>query len=274
VTWWAELMQWWRSLPRIEEELSIVVGKVFPLKDTPRRRKEPTEIVIHESVVRGRDGTERVLGRRGLSVEYTVDRDGSVHQHVKDVKKRRCQHAGGKHNRRSVAIEVCNRYYGYAAAKGEQVIKVRWAHKKKNKPRTYIVPTAAQLEAVWRLVCYLDTIFETGLRSFPGAKGDTFRWGRDEDVASAVGVKAHHRWAHADGLFIEHYCACRDRGLSASDWRHGHPQPGGHRRLPRNRFGLHLERRREHVGATPSGRAAGRVGLTASGPCQGSGVAL
>jgi hypothetical protein len=208
-------MQWWRSLPRIEEELSIVVGKVFPLKDTPRRRKEPTEIVIHESVVRGRDGTERVLGRRGLSVEYTVDRDGSVHQHVKDVKKRRCQHAGGKHNARSVAIEVCNRYYGGKAEEGEQVIKAKWAHRGK-----YIVPTAAQLEAVWRLVCYLDTIFETGLRSFPGAK-DTFRWGRDEDVASAVGVKAHHRWAHADGLFIEHYCACRDRGLSADealDW--------------------------------------------------------
>jgi hypothetical protein len=211
VTWWAELMQWWRSLPRTER-LSIFVGKIFPRKDTPKRRDEPDEVVIHESCVRSRNGTHSALRRQGYSVEFIVCREGIVTQHVKDVRKRRCQHAGGNHNARSVAIEVCNRYYGGKAEEGEQVIKAKWAHRGK-----YIVPTAAQLEAVWRLIKHLDTIFDTGLGAFPGAMGDTFRWRRDKTVASAVGVKAHHRWAHADGLFIEHYCACRDRGLSADE---------------------------------------------------------
>lgn len=210
MTWLTALIQWWRSLPRTPA-LDIIPGKGWPRKNTRKREEDPDEIILHESVTRTRKGCHGVLKRRGLSVEYTGARDGSVHQHVKDVTKRYCLHSGGKHNKRSIAIEVINRYYGKSANKDETVIKAHWAHKKK-----YILPTPKQLESVWKLVCHLDTVFDTDLRRFPGihsTKG--FCWGRSKYAAKAPGTKAHHRWHHADALFVECYCACRDRGLSA-----------------------------------------------------------
>jgi len=208
--WLNHIRQWWNALPRTNL-LSIVKGKGWPRKNVRRRTKEPTEIVLHESCSRSRKGTHRVLKRRGLSVEYTVDREGVVHEHA-NPETHSCKHAGGKHNRRSVAIEVLNRYYGKHAKPDETVIKTCWAHRK-----LYILPTRRQCEAVWQLVVHLDVLFETDLRRFPGVVDDQFRWGRSKHAAKAPGVKAHHRWHHADALFAEHYCACRDRGMISAE---------------------------------------------------------
>lgn len=207
---WIRLLQWWRSLPR--DRFQIVPGKGWPRKNVRKRKSEPDQVVIHESVTSSREAAHSVLTRRGLSVEYTVERDGSVHQHVADVADTRCIHAGGKHNARSVAIEVINEYYGKRANDGDEVLQCAWAHKKR-----YIMPTAEQLESVWRLLCHLDTVFETDLRRFPGIVDGRFRWGRLKDKAGEPGTMAHHRWHHADGLFPEHYCVARDLGYAPAD---------------------------------------------------------
>jgi hypothetical protein len=105
-----------------------------------------------------------------------------------------------------------NTYYGKRAIDGEETIGTSWAHRK-----VYILPTPEQCESAWQLVKHVDTLFDTDLRRFPGVADDQFRWGRSKHAAKAPGVKAHHRWHHADGLFVEHYCACRDRGLSSTE---------------------------------------------------------
>jgi hypothetical protein len=187
----------------------IAAGK--PLKHWSRGTTKTTEIVIHESVTRGRDTTLSVLADRGLSVHYTIERDGGVEQHA--PLDRQCAHAGSPHNRRSVALEVINRYYGASAVEGELVIDAVWAHRKK-----YIVPTPEQLEATWGVVVEVLAACPDIPRSFPGVDGDTFRWARypwaTQPPKRPGGIVAHHRWDHADGLFPEHYCLMRSLGHS------------------------------------------------------------
>lgn len=184
------------------------------LKHWSRGKTTVTELVIHEPAVRGRAATLKTLAAKGLSVHFTIERDGSVEQHA--PLDRQCAHAGSPHNRRSVGLEVINRYYGASAVEGELVIDAVWAHRKK-----YIVPTPEQLEATWGVVVEVLAACPDLPRSFPGAAGDTFRWGRypwlaKEPARRPGGIVAHHRWDHADGLFPEHYCLMRSLGHSPS----------------------------------------------------------
>lgn len=224
------------ALDRFEERMVWELHRGTPFKGKKWKRlsdgsrRTPWEIVIHESVTRTRKGCVRTLKQRGLSVHYTITRDGRTEQHV-DPTKRRCAHAGGWHNARSVAVEIINRYYGKAAdlhtgSLDEQladlmdpakkvVIKARWAHRRK-----YIVPTGDQLRACWHLVQHIDNLFERDLMAFPCVTNEQFRWGRAKPKDSArkgYGIRAHCRWHHADGLFIEHYLLCRHRGYRHRD---------------------------------------------------------
>lgn len=169
------------------------------------------QIVIHESVTSSREATLAVLKRRNLSVHFIVGRDGSVTQHAPVANQ--CAHAGSKHNRRSVAIEVVNRYYGQHASRTEQTISARWAHR-----GLYILPTLAQAEAVHALVERLCREIPTIPLVFPGAVRG-FVWGRLpllQRVRPPAGIMAHHRTDHADGLFVEHYVWRRVLGEDSS----------------------------------------------------------
>ena len=203
------LLFWWKSLPEIAEGVKIKTGPGFKAKKKRKADREPTEIVLHESVTRTWKGAHRVLAKRELSVHYTVARDGTVRQHV-DPAKYYCLHAGGRHNKNSVAIEVINRYYGKKGAEG--VIKTRWAHK-----RYYILATPEQCESTWKLIQWLDIQFDTALMQWPSVRvsGNRFKWGRMKEIELDPGVKAHHRWHHADALFIEHYTLVRHLGYTA-----------------------------------------------------------
>jgi hypothetical protein len=188
----------------------MLVTQGKPLKHWSRGTTPTTEIVIHESVTRGRDTTLKVLANRGLSVHLTIDLDGTVEQHA--PLDRQCAHAGSPHNKRSVAVEVINRYYGDKAIEGEIVIDAVWAHKGK-----YIVPPAVQLEGVWQTVMHVTSTCPTIRRVFPGVVLDVFVWGRfpwlrKTPTKRPPGIAAHHRWDHADGLVPEFYCVLRDLG--------------------------------------------------------------
>lgn len=179
-----------------------------PLPSWSRQGTAVDQIVIHESVTSSRATTLRTLRARGLSVHIIVDRDGSVTQHAPLADQ--CAHAGSRHNRRSVAVEVVNRYYYYGSQgdDGYPDIAAVWAHR-----GWYILPTPIQCEAVWGVVRDLHEQIATIPLTFPGLSGETFTWGRLPALARLLripaGVMAHHRTDHADGLFPEHYCILR-----------------------------------------------------------------
>lgn len=184
-----------------------------PLRSWSRGKTTTDVIVLHESVTSSRAKTVAVLAAQGFSVHFIVDRDGSVTQHA--PLDRQCAHAGGVYNRRSVGIEVVNRYYGSQGDEGEPDIQTCWAHK-----GWYILPTAVQCEAVWQLIGRIRAEVPTIPLAFPAMFLDgaqRFTWGRFPKGRALVmrklaGIVAHHRVDHADGLFVEHYAKTRDLG--------------------------------------------------------------
>lgn len=198
--------------------LVILPGEA--LNNYPRGKTPITQIVLHESVTSSREATVKVLRGRSLGVHYIVDRDGSVTQHAPIDKA--CAHAEGfgkasLHNEASIAVEVVNRYYGgRPEARGYERINAVWAHK-----GVYVVPSPTQLESVWQLVHVLCAQHKIPL-VFPGVQRvlklgpQRFVWGR---IAKheVPGIMAHARWAHADALFVEHYCLARHLGCEPED---------------------------------------------------------
>lgn len=185
------------------------------LPSWPRKGTTVDEIVLHESVTGSRTATVNVLKARGLSVHVIIDRDGSVTWHADPTEQ--CAHAGGRHNRRSIGVEVVNRYYGAQAGPAETTIPAVWAHR-----GVYIVPTLAQMEATWQVVLDLHERHSTIPLVFPGVSAEGFRWGRYSwlqrlPLQLPPGVVAHHRFDHADGLFPEHYCWARALDLDPGD---------------------------------------------------------
>ena len=197
------IAQMWRTfLALFWAVMRPEIGKGAALRHGKRRRALD-QIVLHESVTSSGRATVRVLKKRRLSVHFMVDRDGSITQHA--PVSRATYHAGSGHNSRSVGLEMVSPYYGSRAKKGDEVIRARWAHKKK-----YILPGAEQAEASFRVIRWLCCIHDIPFTFSCVDEGDMrFRWGRDKDRASRPGILAHHRFHHADGLFFEHYAAAR-----------------------------------------------------------------
>jgi hypothetical protein len=172
-------------------------------------RKGPiTQLVIHESVTTSEPSTVRVLQGKGLGVHYSVDRDGTVRQHVPD--ELAVVHAGDGHNAPSVAVEIVTPYYVPSnatyrqelEASGSRFITATWADK-----GAYVTPPLRQLESAYRLVRHLASKLRVPY-VFPGMTKDGFQWGRIPN-ADVPGIMAHTRWAHSDGAFVEHYIIAR-----------------------------------------------------------------
>lgn len=185
------------------------------------RRGRITMQVIHESVTTSADATVSVLKARELGVQYIVDTDATITQHVPEH--RASYHAGDKRiNDESIAIEVVNIYYGHRASAGADTLRGIWVDIAKQKDGTirnpnkiYVIPPLVQLEAVHglseRIFARHPSIPYELTRRFPSG-GKHFYWGRWASGMTA-GISAHHRWGHADGLFVEHYLECRAHGL-------------------------------------------------------------
>lgn len=214
----------------------IIQGTQFPARS--RGRHPIDRIIYHEPAVATLDGTVRTLMNKGLSVHYTVDRDGTIQQHL--AEEHQAIHAGMRnnptnHNARSIAIEVINRYYGHRYYQVESLPQYKdalivsgiwvdraWNAKTKafmNPQRLYIFPTRAQLEATWQLTADIlarrDVIAEAGWtgKGKNLAQRSVYRWttvqGHD-----GPGVKAHAQWAHADGRVPDYYCLLRAYGMA------------------------------------------------------------
>jgi len=159
-----------------------------------RRRIEPTEIVIHESVTSGWERTVRILTRRHLGVHLIVHEDGTVTQHA-DLYDR-LPHAGG-HNAYALGLECQNIYYHHLAPE-KAWIPARWAHKRK-----YVLPTDAILMTVPKLITAICETVPTIPLEFAGAKEDgTVYMSRYPDRKPRPGIWAHSGFGHADGSYI------------------------------------------------------------------------
>lgn len=229
--------------------LGVQAGEnpLFPDANYPRGDFQLGQIVIHESVSDTKEKTLRALANNKdkngnpspLSVHYIIDKDGSTDHLVPlDRAAIHGDGSGTNHNQKSIGVEVVSPYYGAKRVdkkiippdperlkakdgKPPEIIQAVWADR-----GYYIVPPKVQLEAVWKLIVQLTSGVPKGVdpskfilkRQFPAAmmQGNTwaFYWGRFAAHENAVGIMAHHRWDHSDGLFIEHYCMCRHLGLN------------------------------------------------------------
>lgn len=183
-------------------------------KGGPRRQALDT-IVLHETVTETGWGAVNVLKRRHLSTHYIVHRDEADTTEVVELMDpiRRAAHAGGAYNDRSIGIDISNRYYG-AAGPDEVRIEVPWADK-----RSYRVQPPEETEAVWLLVEYLTRRYPSIPLAFPGVRDGVFRWRTEtKTVAGKPGIISHHRCSsHTDGMFQEHYCYLRSRGIERDE---------------------------------------------------------
>lgn len=167
------------------------------------------ELIIHETVTTSHASTIRVLKRRGLSTQLTIDQHG-VSRLTAELNTRALHCAS--HNGPSVGIDLVTPYYppsGKATATWSRVIAAPWAHRGR-----YTLPTLASVGALVEVVRYL-TSAEAGLQvplTFVGVRpardGIRFRMGLldDSDVRRA-GIWAHHQaGTHADGAWPALVC--------------------------------------------------------------------
>lgn len=190
--------------PMVSSWLNWMHGPVKKLRGHGYHQKSGT--ILHESVTKTWRQAVNVLLRRRLGVQIVIHTDGSVTQHADLLAQ--CSHCGGGRNKGTIGIEAVNRYYGKHAQRGDAVIDAVWAHK-----RRYILPTQEQMGTLWTVVQWLASERAGVPLAFPAVTGPDFYWGRVKVSPKASGIVAHHRSAHADGLFAEHYLLCRNMGM-------------------------------------------------------------
>lgn len=221
----------------------MTITQGTPLHGYSRGKTKTTQIVLHESVTTDRESAVQILKARDLSLHYTVERDGTIEQHL-DIARAGAHAEGfGKpslHNEASIGIEVCGIYYGHRLADAKVKrpdlyanattisgvwVDRAWSSTKdafSNPNRLYVVPTTVQLEATWGLVRMLwDVPGSLIPAAFPASEFDEdsvdFTWGSWTSHEGAAGIMAHHRWAHADALFVEHFCLARSLGYDVTE---------------------------------------------------------
>lgn len=137
-------------------------GKALKCKTgtfTPKSSRKPTKFVTHWDVCLSSSSCAKVLNKRGLSVHFLIDNDGTIHQCL-DMKEI-AWHAGRTQNALSVGVEISNAYSlkyqaHYKKRYGERPI---WdnakVHGKSLKPFLgfYDVQIKA-LAALWEAVSY------------------------------------------------------------------------------------------------------------------------
>ena len=122
---------------------------VRSFKQRRRPASHVNEIVVHESVTRSWQTTQRVLLRNGYGVHVMVSPDGSVTQH-NDLVSSRVVHCRS-HNGPSVGIEIVSPYYRkHAGDPWGEVIKAPWAHRNE-----YALATLEQCRTLARLIAWM-----------------------------------------------------------------------------------------------------------------------
>lgn len=169
------------------------------LSNGPARTAMPKTLVLHETGGNSANGCKATLEDRGLGVHLILDKNGHISCHA-DLALEICWHAG-RANATSIGIEIVNPYRPEVARDphGEIIPAQWWTWVPKNKLRTYVTPTAAQMAVLLALVPWLcGKLFIS--YTFPTRDLNAKRPRIDGAVPG--GVVAHRDFAsHADGRY-------------------------------------------------------------------------
>ena len=164
---------------------------------TGRPKRSVRYFVNHWDVCLSSHSCQKVLDKRGISVHFLIDNDGTIYQ-TADMQ-HGCWHGGSERaNRASVGVEISNAYYlkyqdwykknGF----GERpVIEDAWVHATKLDPFTGFYPVQLRaLKALWRAVHGATEIpYEAPLGQF--GKTST-RYEQDVKYGNFSGFVSHY----------------------------------------------------------------------------------
>tara|TARA_S200002703_G_scaffold129319_1_gene116333 strand:+ start:2032 stop:3474 length:1443 start_codon:yes stop_codon:yes gene_type:complete len=186
--------------------------------------------VIHDTVSTTSEETINQIKSKGYGIHYVVSESGTLI--TTGEWKERLGHAGA-YNSTSIGVEVVNPAYvsnlGGDTTWNDSLIKPApwaWTEDYRN-TKTFIVPTAKQMETVWNL-CQIVTSPETGMKiplEFIGLdkQQNTFvMTGRNPYSKldkSKPGILAHSYLKHGDGAATVLYCFLRSTGMSPEESR-------------------------------------------------------
>ncbi|HSG70970.1 MAG TPA: N-acetylmuramoyl-L-alanine amidase [Planctomycetaceae bacterium] len=166
------------------------------------RTREPSHVVLHESVTLDVASTVRVLQRRSLGVHLMVAPDGSITNH-NDLVLDQPAHAN-QVNSSSIGIEIINPYSPiYARPPFNRFIAAKWwTWVPKGSPRQYVLPTPEQMGSLELLVEWLTDLLPEVPLEFPTLELDHRQRKIDGWRVGAkppAGIVAHRDFAsHAD----------------------------------------------------------------------------
>jgi len=121
--------------------------------------RKPTFFVNHWDVCLSAESCARVLNKRGISVHFCIDNDGTIYQML-DTQNTAWQAGGRSWNSKSIGVEISNAYYlkyqdwyvknGF----GERPIQENgWVHGKRLDPFLDFYPVQlAALKALWNAI--------------------------------------------------------------------------------------------------------------------------
>ena len=121
-------------------------------------KRKINSFVNHWDVCLNSKSCANVLNRRGLSVHFLIDNDGTIYQ-LCDIN-HLCYHAGGKVNPSSIGVEISNAYYpkyqGWYEKNGfgkRPIISGERVHDSSMKDFTGFYPVQLQaLQALWKSI--------------------------------------------------------------------------------------------------------------------------
>ena len=141
--------------------------------------------VTHWDVCLNAKSCFNVLNRRGLSIHFTIDNDGTIRQHL-DMNHIALHAGASRWNNRSVGVEISNAYYEkyqpwYKKHVGEErpIMKGAKVHGQTLKPFTDFYPVQLDaLKALWEAVseaCDIPLKSPTATTTYRGASSGKYR---------------------------------------------------------------------------------------------------
>ena len=138
--------------------------------------RKPKMFVCHWDAALNADSCYRILRKRGLSVHFTIDNDGTIFQYL-DMN-HIAYHCGGRHNPTTVGVEISNAFYPKYQSWYQKhgfgkrpMVKDAHVHGKPMKPFTDFYP--AQVDALKALMKAVHQALEIPLKCPLDSNGDT-----------------------------------------------------------------------------------------------------
>jgi len=201
-------------------------GNYYDYSGRPKRKIR--YFVNHWDVCLSSESCQGVLDRRGASVHFLIDNDGTIYQTM-DVQHAAWHAGSSRTNRPSIGVEISNAYYpryqdwytkhGF----GERpIIEDAWVHGRMLEPFLGFYPAQIEaLKALWKAIHTAAEIpYETPLNQF--GKTST-KYEQDVAYGDFKGFVSHYhvskRKIDCAGLDIKTLLEEAEHGINFLDWK-------------------------------------------------------